>query len=85
MKLFSELREKAEQMLARPNQIFVEIRGREVLLAEGYCRIDSYTESYITLFSDSGGIAVRGKGLTLRHLSIQRIAVEGRIDSVEFL
>lgn len=85
MKLFPTLKQKAHQFLTRPRQIFVEIRGRELVLAEGYCRIEGYTESLITLFSADCGINIKGESLKLRHLSDERIAVEGRISSIELL
>lgn len=85
MKLFSTIQEKTINLMSRPKQIFLEIRGRELVLAEGYCRIEAYDESLITLASSQSSISIRGKGLQLRHLSDERIAVEGRIDSVEFI
>lgn len=78
MKLFSELMKKT-------GEVFVEIRGRERVLAEGCCKIESYTDERIVLSSNKGSISVRGGELLIRHLSDERVAVEGRIDSVEFL
>ena len=65
--------------------IFVEIRGREAVLAEGYCRIELYSPERIVLASAKGSISVCGNGLELRHLSESAIAVDGRIDRVEFI
>ncbi len=79
MKLFDELIKKTVP------QLFVEIRGRESLLAEGYCKIEVYSDFDIVLASDNGRIAVSGEGLHLRHLSSQRIAIDGRVDRVEFI
>jgi len=79
MKLFEELIKKTIP------QLFVEIRGRESLLAEGYCRIEIYSDFDIVLASDNGKIAISGENLHLRHLSSQRIAIDGRVDRVEFL
>ncbi len=78
MRLFTEL-------LKKERQLFVEIRGRECVLAEGYCRIDSYSDDRIILVSEQGRVMVYGEGLVIRHLSAERTAVEGRIDRVEFI
>lgn len=78
MKLFGDLFKKSVSL-------YVELRGREAVLAEGYCRIESYSHEIIVLASDSERIAVRGAELTLRHLSRERVAVEGRIDGIEFV
>ncbi len=85
MKRFSRLKEKLDIFGSRPNGIYVEVRGRELLLAEGYCHIEEYTDTYVTLTSNRSKISVHGEALRLRHLSKERIAVEGRIDSFEFL
>lgn len=65
--------------------IFVEIRGRETVLAEGYCKIVLYSRTRIDLASAEGSISVCGSGLELRHLSEAAIAIDGRIDRVEFI
>lgn len=74
-----------DELLKKTLEVFLEIRGREAVFAEGYCRIEKYSETEIILASDFDRISVRGDGLTLKHLSTQRTAVEGRIDAVEFL
>ncbi len=78
MKLFSDL-------LKKPLNIYIEIRGRDSVLTEGYCRIEKYSESEIILASESERISVLGDRLELTHLSAERMAIEGRIDSVGFL
>jgi sporulation protein YqfC len=78
MKLLEELRKKE-------TCVFVEIRGRENVLLEGYCRIELYSETKIILSSEFDRIAVHGSGLNIRHLSSERMAVDGRINGVEFL
>jgi sporulation protein YqfC len=65
--------------------VFVEVRGRETVLAEGYCRIVLYSEEQIVLANDDYSISVFGSNLNLRHLSESAIAVDGRIDRVEFV
>ncbi len=67
------------------NPVFVEIRGREIVLAEGYCKIENYSDTCIVLSSTENTFSVKGTGLTLKHLSSGRIAVEGRINSIEFV
>ena len=78
MKLFDEL-------IKKDSVEFAEIRGREFVLAEGYGKITAYSPEMIVLTSEKGEIAISGENLTLRHLSVLRIAIEGRIDKVEFI
>ncbi len=85
MKQISDLKQKVERILQQHSQIYIEIHGRESLLAEGYCRIENYGDESVTLSSNKGAIRVGGENLTLKHLSDERVAVEGRISSVEFL
>lgn len=65
--------------------VFVEIRGRECVLAEGYCRIELYSPERMILANGEYSISITGNGLELRHLSESEIAVDGRIDGVEFI
>ncbi len=65
--------------------VFVEIRGRNSLLAQGYTRICGYSPERISLENGEFVISVYGSELTLRHLSEDIIAVDGRIDGVEFI
>lgn len=65
--------------------VYIEIRGRETVLLEGYGRIESYSETEITLLSDQNIVLVRGEDLDLCHLSAERIAVKGRIKGIEFI
>lgn len=64
---------------------YIELRGRELLLAEGYCRIEDYSDARIVLSNDEYRFSVEGSGLRLRHLSDGIMAVDGRIDRVEFI
>ncbi|MBO4453114.1 MAG: YabP/YqfC family sporulation protein [Clostridia bacterium] len=63
---------------------FVEIRGDRTLLCDGFDKITLYRNDAITLCSGEECIAIKGNGLHLRHLSLGRIAVDGRIDAIEF-
>ncbi len=65
--------------------VFVEIRGRERLLAQGYCRICEYSPERIGLANGEYIISVYGSGLELTHLSEDVIAIDGRIDGIEFI
>lgn len=78
MKLFSELFD-----LTLP--VYVEIRGRETVLLEGYSRIESYSEAEIVLSSERQTLRIKGETLELCHLSSERIAVKGRIDGIDFI
>ena len=64
---------------------FIELRGNETLLCEGVVRIIDYSGERIVIATDGLPVAVSGERLNLRHLSAGRIAVDGRIDSVEFI
>ena len=85
MKPIAEIKQKIESLLRNHNEEYIEIHGRENLLAEGYCRIIDYGESKITFASETKTICIKGEKLRLSHLDNQRLAVEGRIDSVEYL
>ncbi len=85
MKPISELKQKVERIIQQHTNIYIEIHGRENLLVEGYCRIEHYGEDSITLSSEKDSIRICGENLTLRHLSNERVAVEGRISGIEFL
>ena len=64
---------------------FIEIRGRKSLLLDGYCRITDYSDIRIELCTDNYCVVVTGRGLTLRHLSMGKLAIDGRIDNIGFL
>ncbi len=78
MKMFSDLFEKTNCRL-------VELRDRNYVLAEGYSSIEVYSETKILLSSQFERLSVYGSDLTLIHLSDTHIAIEGRIDGIEFL
>ncbi len=73
-----------QELLKKTQNIFIEIRGRESVLLEGFGRIEDYSDRRIRLASDFDIIEIRGSSLTLRHLSTERIAIDGRIDCVEY-
>ncbi|MBQ3230203.1 MAG: YabP/YqfC family sporulation protein [Clostridia bacterium] len=81
MKRFSKL----SRLFMAEEPVYIEIKGKETVLAEGYCRIDTYSDSVIVLGSENARFAVRGKGLMLKHLSFGKIAVEGEISGVEII
>lgn len=74
-----------KSLLKSKSEIFVEIRGRESVHLEGYCRIEEYTREYIKLGNNEYSVGVIGQALELRHLGEQTVAIDGRIDRVEFL
>ncbi len=78
MKKFFDLFEKTNCRL-------VELRERNYLLAEGYSCIESYSDTRINLSSPLERLSVYGEELTLIHLSDSHIAIEGRIDGIEFI
>ncbi len=65
--------------------VFLEIRGRDLLHAEGYCRIEGYSQEKILLASQEGTVAVYGENLNLVHLTSERIAIKGRIKGIDFI
>ncbi|MBQ4316894.1 MAG: YabP/YqfC family sporulation protein [Clostridia bacterium] len=73
------------ELLKKDNRVYVEVRGRETVLAQGYCRIELYTPERITLSNGEYSVAICGDGLELRHLSVSVMAIDGRIDGIEFL
>lgn len=85
MKMIQKLTELAKN--AREDRIFVELRGRQELAAEGFCRLEKYTDSAIIVCGDGEHqrLGVFGKGLELKHLGTSAIGIIGRIDRVEYL
>lgn len=74
-----------KELFSVATPVYIEIRGREAVLAEGYCKIESYSETYICLANSESRFAVCGSGLKIRHLSESAVAVDGRIDRIEFV
>ena len=64
---------------------YVEIRGRKTFLLEGLERITEYGDTRIAVSCGEYSVAVNGEGMTLAFLADNRISVEGRIDSVEYI
>ncbi len=65
--------------------VYIQIIGRSLIQAEGYCRIEDYSETKILLSSSEGVLAVCGDKLTLKYLSDERVSIEGRIEKIEFI
>ena len=61
MKPIAEIKQKIESLLRNHNEEYIEIHGRENLLAEGYCRIIDYGESKITFASETKTICIKGE------------------------
>ena len=64
---------------------YVEIRGRKTFLLEGLERITDSGDTRIAVSCGEYTVAVNGEGMTLAFLADNRISVEGRIDSVEYI
>jgi sporulation protein YqfC len=64
---------------------YIEIRGRETVLLEGFSRIENYSDTEIILCSENDKILIKGESLCLCHLSSERISVKGRINGIEFI
>lgn len=77
--------DKIQKLLPNQKTVFIEIKGNQLLLAEGYCRIEDYSEEAVVLSSDKLRISVTGNNLKLSHLSNERMAIEGRIKAFEFI
>ena len=73
------------EIFKKDNRIFVEVRGRETVLAEGYCRIELYTPDKIILTNGDYTVSVVGSNLELKHLSSSVMAIDGRIDGLAFV
>lgn len=84
MKAFSD-KAGLLKRLPRPTPSFIELRGRESLLCDGAGRIACYSETRIELCIDRDRLYIVGQGLTLRHLSFGKLAIDGRIDEIGFL
>lgn len=70
---------------AQKCDIYTELRGRGCLFADGFGKLKTYTDTVIVLSSESADMRIRGVGLSMRHLSGGRIAIDGRIDGINYL
>lgn len=81
----NEFMKLLKELIKKTKNVFIEIRGRENVLLEGYCRIELYSETKIILSSEFDRVSILGEDLNLCHLSTERMAVKGRIDGIEFI
>ncbi len=58
--------------------------GKSRVLVENHKGIEQYSEEYIRLSSQSGALSVYGSRLRIRILGKSRLALEGRIRSMEW-
>lgn len=58
--------------------------GNGRVLIENHRGIEQYSREYIRLRAKSGGIAVFGSGLAIRTLGKSKLALEGKIRSMEW-
>lgn len=79
------LKDKVQKLLNNQKTVYIELKGKELLLAEGYCRIEDYNENTVVLSSEKLRISVTGEYLKLSHLSNERMAIEGSIKAFEFI
>ena len=63
------------------------MRQREHLAVEGVVNVESFDDQEIVLETDQGGLVVRGEGLHIRELNVERgtLVVEGLVASLEYL
>ncbi len=85
--VFMKKMEKLAQALknSRESRIFVELRGRNELVAEGFFHLSVYTDSVIEVQGGELRLKIWGQGLTMKHLGESTIGVAGRIDGVEYI
>lgn len=66
------------------NGVFIEWRGKNLLLAEGIDALLKYGDGEILLGAGEDRISVRGEGLEMKYLTEDRIAVEGAMKAVSY-
>lgn len=73
--------------MARPSAdgVFIELRGRYRLIAEGIDELLEYGDTRMVLGAKADRIAVMGENLEMRFLSENRIVIEGNIQSVQYI
>lgn len=75
---------KEKNALTPSEGIFLELRGRKRLVAEGIDALLEYTDTRITVGADCQRLMLTGRGLEMRFLSANRIVVEGTIVRIEY-
>ena len=62
----------------------IEINGNSFFCLEGCQRVEEYTEEYLKLKLQKGGIFLYGKGLNIISFEDKTITVKGEIGALEF-
>lgn len=65
--------------------VYIEWRGKKMLLAEGIDALLSYHEKEIILGASGQKLSVRGDNLEMKYLSDDRIAIVGTILAVSYV
>ena len=65
--------------------VFIEWRGKSLVLCEGIDELTKYEKEEILLKAGSDTISVVGDGLIMTYLTGDRIAIEGQIKVVSYV
>ena len=65
--------------------VFIEWRGRSLLLCEGIDELTKYEKEEIRLKAGSDTISIAGDELVMTYLTGDRIAIEGQIKVVSYV
>lgn len=64
--------------------LLVTVIGKSRVLVENHRGIEQYSEEYIRLGAQGGAVSVYGSGIRMRILGKNKLALEGKIRSVEW-
>ena len=83
------IKEKVAGLLALPKEIalnlpLVIVTGRVEVNIENYKGIKEYTDTRVTIHTSAGLLAVEGRRLHLRQITVENIVVTGTIDSIGY-
>lgn len=76
----------AQETAARQGSYALHMDQRQSLTLSGVTGVDSFDEAQVELITLGGALTVRGEGLNMERLDLDRgeVAVTGRVDAIEY-
>jgi len=78
--------DRRQQASTSPMPHNVILEDRRLLTVSGVADVDSFDEHMVTIFTDMGGLVVRGQDLHINRLSVEtgELLLEGKIVSLTY-
>lgn len=68
----------------KPSSVFIEMRGNTEVTIEGCKGILEYDSALIRVSVGTASVAIKGRGLTIKCLSIGSVVISGVITGIEY-